>query len=269
LDNPLQSERGDLAGVTSHCQERDPSGDPSRISNPPPPPPVRRWVTYMVAFGVSVAVGLAPLLGSQTVPLFSPLLDLIPDIFRKSLIPVTSALMGLVAILVQWFSEEDLDRFARRRALKWCVLVALAGVLTFYVLSIFVVKNVEYGTGDERATKTFLIGFVRPYRDPCTAKVSDAQCIQFQSLDEDAVTAFWGDTNVNLANLALSLTYLTFMLGFASAVGIVMYRKGGVNAQGIDKSATPSSDSRGELLLPEEEDDRDRSGDERTNAGGA
>ena len=41
-------------------------------ATPPLPPTIRRWVTYLLAFGVSVAVGLAPLLGVLGVPLFLP-----------------------------------------------------------------------------------------------------------------------------------------------------------------------------------------------------
>jgi len=78
------------------------------------PAAVRKWVTYVVAFSVSVAIGLAPLLGKLRVPLFSPMLDMIPTYFQDSLITLTSALMGLVAVVVQWFSETGLSQTARR-----------------------------------------------------------------------------------------------------------------------------------------------------------
>jgi hypothetical protein len=195
---------------------------------PPPPAPVARWVRYLLAFGISVAVGLAPLLGRLRVPLFSPLLDLIPDDLGHTLIPVTSALMGLAAVLVQWYSGEDLDRATRRKALMRSIGIAFVGVVTFYALTIFVVKHVDYGAAGNRKEGTFVVGFVRPYRQPCEAGVSDEMCIEYQSFNQAKIKAFWGDTNINLAELALSAAYLTFMLGFASAVGVVMHRRGDV-----------------------------------------
>jgi hypothetical protein len=207
-------------------------GEPPN-STPPPPPATRRWVTYVLAFSVSVAVGLAPFLGVLKIPLFSPLLDLVPDSVRTRLIPLTSALMGLLAVVVQWFSEEDLDRATRRVAFRRSVMISFVGAIAFYCVTIFVVRHID------SPSKTFLIGFYRPSKGWCkdtsTAgqeEMSAAWCITHggQTLDQDRITSYYGDTNVNLAELALSATYLTFMLGFASAVGIVIHRKGGRGA---------------------------------------
>jgi hypothetical protein len=191
-------------------------------TTPPPPPAVRRWVTYLLAFGVSVGVGLAPLLGTQKVPLFSPLLDLVPDSLRDKLVPFASALMGLLAVVVQWFSEEELDRSARRKAFKWSVAIAFAGAVAFYSVSIFVVRHVDGAT--------VLIGFYPP-KERCIG-MSAAQCIHSETtVNQDRITSYWGDGNVGLAELALSYSYLIFTLGFASAVGVVIHQKGGISAK--------------------------------------
>jgi hypothetical protein len=193
---------------------------------PPPPPPVRRWVTYFVAFGVSVAVGLAPLLGVLKIPLFSSLLDLIPDFQRHSLIPVVSALMGLVAVLVQWYSEEKLSRARRRRALLPTVFLAMIAAVSFYVVTTYVVVNIDFGGSDHRETGTFLVGFHRPNDAPCQGVKSDAVCIERLTFDQNVITAFWGQDSIRTATLALSAPYLIFMLSFGAAVGIVMHGKG-------------------------------------------
>ena len=54
--------------------------------------------------------------------------------------PLTSALMGLAAVLVQWYSGESLDRNSRRKLLLRSVLIAAVGALSFYTLTTFVVK---------------------------------------------------------------------------------------------------------------------------------
>ena len=192
---------------------------------PPPPPPPQWWVTYMVAFGVSVAVGLAPLLGVLKIPLFTPLLSLITDSLRGSLIGVTSALMGLIAVGVQWYSEEQLTRDRRRRALFASLCIAFIAAISFYVVTTYVVKEVPFGGHKDREVGSFLVGFSRPMKDPCGAGVSDVQCIKNLSFEEAAITSFWGDDRINRAKLALSAPYIAFMLSFGAAVGVVMHQK--------------------------------------------
>jgi hypothetical protein len=131
---------------------------------PPPPPSTQRWLTYMIAFGVSVAVGLAPLLGLLKIPLFTSLLSLIPDSLRGSLIGVTSALMALIAIGVQWYSEEQLTRDTRRKALSASLCIAFVAAISFYVVTTYVVKDVPFGGHKDREVGSFLVGFSRPIK---------------------------------------------------------------------------------------------------------
>ena len=69
-----------------------------------PTPVGRRWVNYLIGFSVGVGSGLSVYLGKVHVPLFSPLLDLIPFTLQNTLIPLSSALMGIVAVAVQFYS---------------------------------------------------------------------------------------------------------------------------------------------------------------------
>jgi hypothetical protein len=247
-----QSAHNDQAILGVHHKKSEEVGDKRGSLTPKPPPVVGRWIRSMLAFGVSVAVGLAPLLGSKIVPHFFPLLDLLPEELRDSLIAVTSALMGLVAIGVQWFSGEELDRATRRKTLRRCVAASFLGVLVFYNLTILTVTPVKYGDPKNQSTATFLIGLIRPYKEPCTDRVmSDEACIDKVGLDQSLITGFWGNANVTFSKLALAATYLTFILGFASAVGIVMYPDGGVHAQKADKRARLVRGSTDELLRTE------------------
>ncbi len=54
-------------------------------ATPPLPPTIRRWVTYLLAFGVSVESDLPRFLAYLEFPCFSPLLNLLPDTVRQSL----------------------------------------------------------------------------------------------------------------------------------------------------------------------------------------
>src|SRR5882724_5196164 len=86
-----------------------PSEEPNKSAQSPPTRTAKKFVRYMVGFGVSVAVGLAPYLGTLHVPLFSSLLDLIPEPIRGTVIPLSAALMGVVAVIVEWYGWERQD----------------------------------------------------------------------------------------------------------------------------------------------------------------
>jgi hypothetical protein len=138
--------------------------------------------------------------------------------------------MGLVAVLVHWYSEEELDRTPRRRALFLSIAIAAAGAIGLYIVTTYVVRTVPFGGPETRQTATFLVGFDRPYRDPCSVGVSDEECIGKLTYNQAKIISFWGNQNVNRAKLAVSGTYLAFMLGFASAVGIAIHRKQDLHA---------------------------------------
>jgi len=62
-----------------------------------------RWTRLVLGFGVSVAIGLAPYLGLVKVPLFAPLLSLIPVSIQNVALPLSAASMGVVAVFIQWY----------------------------------------------------------------------------------------------------------------------------------------------------------------------
>lgn len=81
----------------------------TRSTARPPTALTRVWVRSLIGFSVGVAVGLAPYLGVTGVPLFTPLLELIPSTARHTTIPLSAALMGLVAMWVQWYGADKLS----------------------------------------------------------------------------------------------------------------------------------------------------------------
>ena len=75
---------------------------------PPPPPLAARFVRYLLGAGVSVAIGLAPFLGEIDVPLFKPLIGILPPEEGTVAIPLSAAMMGIVAVAVQWYGSQRL-----------------------------------------------------------------------------------------------------------------------------------------------------------------
>ena len=181
----------------------------------------RKFVRYILGFGVGVGVGLAPYLGLLNVPLFKPLLTLIPGSIRDVVLPLSAALMGTVAIVVQWYGGERLTRAGLRKAFAR-TLIAL--VLTFVALTVVHILVVVTLPIEEGESIAFVVGFTRPNRPPCTAEVSDAACIEAITSNPSAIESFWGDRQIRLAKLALIFSYLLFTSSFGALVGLIILK---------------------------------------------
>lgn len=196
--------------------------DQGSISTKQVTPLSRDFVRYLLGFGVSVAVGLAPYLGKLEVPLFTPLLNLIPENVQDTLLPLSAASMGAVAVFVQWYGGERLSKVWLRRAFSRASVIAVIAFLMLLVVHTFFVVRVPILGGTEAVN--FLVGINRPIKPPCPSDVSDAECIKRLTFNTDAIESFWGDRSVRSAKLLLMLPYLTFTCAFASLVGLVLLR---------------------------------------------
>jgi hypothetical protein len=189
----------------------------------PATPLSRRLVRYVIGFGVGVGVGLAPYLGLLDVPLFRPLLSLIPASIQDTVIPLSAALMGVIAVVVQWYGGE---RLTRRRLRKVFTRTLATAVLAFVLLTVIhslVVRTITMGKGE---SASFIVGFTRPpNKPPCTAEVSDAQCIKLVTFDLAEIESYWGDGRIRLARLSLIFAYLLFTGSFGALVGLIVLRE--------------------------------------------
>src|SRR5229473_5558007 len=67
-----------------------------------------RYLRYVMAFGVTLAVGLAPLLGGRQIrlPGFVAFLDFFPISMQRWLVPFAAFVMAMPAIAVQFYATE-------------------------------------------------------------------------------------------------------------------------------------------------------------------
>ena len=202
--------------------DRNPPERASPPSLPPPPPLAQRFVRYLLGFGVSVAVGLAPYLGKLDIPLFTPLLSIIPETLHNPLLPLSAALMGVLAVVVQWYGDERHSKKWLEHTFRRCLQTLGVSFLALLVVHTTAVVPVPILGGKEHVA--FMVGFVRPERPPCPAGVSDARCIMLLTLDPSRVESFWGDGQVRIARLALMLSYLAFTGGFGALVGLLLLK---------------------------------------------
>lgn len=194
----------------------------TRSTARPPTALTRVWVRSLIGFSVGVAVGLAPYLGVTGVPLFTPLLELIPSTARHTTIPLSAALMGLVAMWVQWYGADKLsDRWLNRSFVR-ATGSAVACLLLFMLVHTAVVVGVQLDGGS--ATMSFVVSTARVAACDCPPDVPDSACIKMISMEESEIERCWGDRQVRAARLALLLTYLLTTTSVGCVAGLVVLR---------------------------------------------
>lgn len=204
----------------------------------PPTPVTRTWVRAVVGFSVGVSVGLAPYLGVLDVPLFTPLLSLVPGSVRDTAIPLSAAVLGLIAVGVQWYGSGNISERLLKTWFPRSTLLAGAGLLLFILLHATLVVSVQIEGGASR------VAFVAwPWRVPtcpCKADVPDATCMIQLSFSESELDRCWGDRTRRLAGTALALSYTLATSGFGALVGLAVMRRGGSRRSIRRRRVTPS-----------------------------
>lgn len=184
------------------------------------PPSAAKWVRMIVGFGVSVAVGLSPFLGQLGVPLFAPLLNLIPSSIRTSAVAVSAALMGLTAVWIQWQfyrrpSDDSVPKLFRRAG-----LVAICSLSLLFVAYSQLVTEVPIR--GQKESLYFVTGFSDAKWPQCSG-LSNAQCIgEVTTTDYSRILSCFGERQIKMANLALQIPYFAFLSSFGAMIGALM-----------------------------------------------
>lgn len=195
---------------------------PNPLPTRPPTPLARRFVRYLVGFGVAVGLGSAPFLGKIEVPGFDTLLRLLPRDLQSNVLPFSAFLMGVIAVAVQFYSGERIAKRTLERRFRLALFTLAGGLVLFIILHGLLVVAVPIGDEITRVTVSF--SRVPPPACGCPAEMSDPDCLAEVSLAPGAVESCWGGGPVRLARLALSLTYLALTGGFAALIGLLLLR---------------------------------------------
>jgi hypothetical protein len=138
-------------------------------------------------------------------------------------IPLSAAMLGLIAVGVQWYSSAEVpERFLK----KWFPRAALfAGIslVLFILLHTALVVGVQIQGGASRVA--FVVWPSRVSSCPCVAAVPDATCVIQLSFSESELDRCWGDRNRRLAGTALALSYTFATSGFGALVGLAVMRQ--------------------------------------------
>lgn len=189
----------------------------------PATPMGRKFVRYVVGFGVGIGIGLAPYLGLLEVPPFKALLTLIPSTIQDRVIPLSAALMGTLAVVIQWYGGESISRRWLRKMFARTLSIAVVTFILLTVVHELVVLDLSIGNGK---SVSLIVGFSRPKKPPCTEEVSDRECLKLVTLDPAEIEAFWGERQVRLARLSLIFSYLFFTGSFGMLIGLLILKEG-------------------------------------------
>lgn len=192
-------------------------------SGPKPPTSLGRlFVRYVVGFSVGVAVGVSPFLGRASVPGFDALLSLFPISLQNTTIPLAGFMMGIIAISIQFYYEERPPTTSIRVMFRRTITIILAAGVLLVITYIFATVTVPIKRGTAR--ESFVTGIYRLSQCPC-GTLSDRECIEQISLNEAAIAACWGDGQVRVFTLLLTIQYLILTGGFAVLIGLLILRE--------------------------------------------
>lgn len=188
------------------------------------PPFAAYWVRLVLGFGVSVGVGLAPYLGKLHIPLFSPMLSLIPASVQPIAIPLSAASMGIVAVVVQWYGSQHMNRDWVSRMFTRSIVICISCLVALTIIEFIAVVRVDVPAVG--STVSFAVGPFNPNTPPCVG-LSRADCIKHElSLDEARIDTYFGEQAANFTKLVLVLVYVLFMSMFGVLVGLLMLEGG-------------------------------------------
>lgn len=185
------------------------------------PSSAARYLRYVLAFGVTLAVGLAPLLGKLNVPGFTALLSLYPVGLAEGLVPFAAFVMAMPAIAVQFFAADSFDRSSLRRLFStYWILLLVVVALCFLAYWKYVVR-VPYADG--AGTAAYLVCGEQKSTSPCVGEVLEACIPNKVGLDpKEVANQLCAPQNLKNAELILSSAYLILMLFFGGLIGLLV-----------------------------------------------
>jgi hypothetical protein len=187
---------------------------------PAPPPITAKWIKYVLSFGVTAVVGLAPYLGKVRIPLFPSILTFIPIFQQDMALTLSSAAMGVVAVSVQWYGTEHLTK---RKMRRWFVMAMSSTVVAFLILiglHTWVAVPVRVDAQDTYV----VVGPSQTAVSPCEG-LGASECIRKKlTLDPATIATHFGERRVALSSMGVIVAYVAFTASFAWLVALLVFK---------------------------------------------
>lgn len=190
----------------------------------PLPTAAEKFVSALLAFVITVAVGTSPLWGGGRIAGYQSILDLFPRDLQD-VIPWASMLMTVTAVAVQFASGELLPprRVGQAFAIAFAALIVLV-FASYAVYKAFVVRIDVPGAGTKVA---YLVGSTPLPNCECAKHgLEIRQCIGVQiSVDPDAVSACFPREQISTRGSILSALYMLLMFTLAVLIGLFVLQR--------------------------------------------
>lgn len=182
----------------------------------------RRFVRYGLGFGVSIGIGMAPLLGKVAIPGFDALLGLFPVQLQKTLIPLSAFLMGLAALVTQFYHKEKIPEETINRYFRTGIIAIL---FSLFLLVVFYTFFVAHVSGEKLFLGSAVVTPTRLAKCGCEQGSSDEECLASLTLNPAMASTCWGGNVLKLRELALTIPYLVIMSLFGALIGLLLLRE--------------------------------------------
>jgi hypothetical protein len=185
----------------------------------------KTYLHYILAYTVTLGIGLAPVLGKVRVPLFSPIAEVFPANLQRGLVPFATFLMAIPVICVHFYSRDRIRIPSLDRLFKIVVpAVIVLPLLLFYLYSSWVVQ-VDFEGG--RQSAAYVVGEQMLPDCPCVIhKLDLAACVaELISANPAAVTACYPRRETNARRAGLAIVYLLLMFGLGTLIALVILKE--------------------------------------------
>jgi hypothetical protein len=202
-----------------------------------PLPALERRYTTVALYVVGAGIALAPILGTQHVPGFSPIAAIFPQNLQRGVVPFASFLLTIPMLAGHFFASDDISAARLNRIFSRVLpLVIALALILYYFYSAFVVQ-VEFEGGNSSAA--YVVGEHMVADCPCAARSEDkllgvrarppldiAVCVgPILSANPDAVTACYPRAETNSRRAILAITYLLLMTSFGAIIALVVKKE--------------------------------------------
>lgn len=183
-----------------------------------------KWLRYVIAFSVTLAVRLAPLLGRVRIPGFSPIIELFPVNVRAVAVPFAAFVMAIPAVLVQYFAGERIRFFRPRFVLSLALTLFALLLILFYLYGTYVIQVQTIGGA---GSLSYIVGSKMKTKCECMKKQMDiVPCIgRAISTSSQEVDDCDEDQELRRRKILLSMTHIVMTACFGALVGILVLKE--------------------------------------------
>ncbi len=185
-------------------------------------PLARKFLQYVLSFGVTLGIGLVPLWGGDVIPRFRVILDVFPADLQD-VIPWASLLMSVTAVGVQFFGGETMGR-RLERGFKVTFVSLVILVLVLYGVYKKTVIRIEIPGAGKRVS--YLIGSTFLPNCECARRGLDIrECIGFAiTANPDEVSACYPLQQITTRGTTLSVLYMLVMFGLGVLIALLVLK---------------------------------------------